>query len=264
MNKYNTLIGIIFSICLVVGSILMGGIDAASQYFDFPSVLIVCGGTIGTTLMVFNIDKLKGLVLIFKIAFLKSDLDRVEEIYQIIHLSNKARKNGGLLAIEEDIKQLKDPFLSKGFQLVADNTEPEIIQSILTKEIESMVQRHQSSQDILSFMADAAPAFGMIGTLIGLVGMLGSLDDPSMIGPKMAVALLTTLYGALLANIIFIPLGKKLEKTSEEEMTIKEALLEGILALQAGNGPSIIEEKLKAFLSTKLKTVLELRKKGDK
>ena len=245
MNKYNTLIGIIFSICLVVGSILMGGIDAASQYFDFPSVLIVCGGTIGTTLMVFNIDKLKGLVLIFKIAFLKSDLDRVEEIYQIIHLSNKARKNGGLLAIEEDIKQLKDPFLSKGFQLVADNTEPEIIQSILTKEIESMVQRHQSSQDILSFMADAAPAFGMIGTLI-------------------AVALLTTLYGALLANIIFIPLGKKLEKTSEEEMTIKEALLEGILALQAGNGPSIIEEKLKAFLSTKLKTVLELRKKGDK
>lgn len=103
----------------------------------------------------------------------------------------------------------------------------------------------------------------MIGTLIGLVGMLGSLSDPSSIGPKMAVALLTTLYGAFLANVVFLPLSKKLEKISEEEYAIKEALLEGVLALQAGNGPSIIEEKLKAFLSSKLKKVLELRKQGD-
>lgn len=261
MGKYSTLLGVLIALGLVAWSIMSSGDVMA--YVDIPSVAIVVGGTIGTTLMVFSLTRLKSLFKILKIAFLKTDADKVEELYQIIELSSKARKAGGILAISPDIENLNDPFLKKGLNLVMDNAFPETIQSIMSKEIDSTAQRHQNGQDIIGFMADASPAFGMIGTLIGLVGMLGSLSDPSAIGPKMAVALLTTLYGAFLANVIFIPLGKKLEKISEEEITIKEALLTGILAFQAGETSLIIEEKLKAYLNSKLKESLEERKGGN-
>ena len=148
-----------------------------------------------------------------------------------------------------------------GFTLIADNMNPTDVKNIMMKEIDVTAQRHQSGQDILSFMADSAPAFGMIGTLVGLVAMLGSLDDPSQIGPKMAVALLTTLYGAMLANMIFIPLSTKLSKISDEEILIKEGLLDGLLAFQEGAQTMVIEEKLKSYLSTPLKNSLEERKK---
>lgn len=158
MNKYSTLIGIIISLALVIVSIFMSG--DIKGYIDVGSILIVVGGTIGTTLMVFNVDKLKGLISIFKIAFLKSDLDRVEEIYQVLSIANNARKGGGLISIQSEIEKIEDPFLLKGLNLVMDNTDPQVLQNILTKEIESTGIRHQYGQDILNFMADASPAFG--------------------------------------------------------------------------------------------------------
>lgn len=159
MNQYSTLIGIIVAFGLVVLSILMGD-GGIGGYIDPGSVLIVVGGSIGTSLMVFNIDKLKNLVAILKIAFLKSDTDKVEEVYQIIRLANKARKNGGLLGIQDDINNLEDPFLRKGLNLVIDNTDPEILKLILLKEIDSTASRHQNGQDIFTYLGDAAPAFG--------------------------------------------------------------------------------------------------------
>lgn len=271
MNKLSTIIGIVASCALIVISIVLSNLEAIQagdmqgvmQYIDFPSILIVVGGTIGSTLTAFNFGKLKNLLKILKIAFLASDADKVEELYQILHLSGMARKGGGILSIQDDIAKLSDPFLAKGMNLVADNTDPEVIREIMQAEIESTAQRHQEGQDILSFMADMGPAFGMIGTLVGLVAMLGSLEDPSTIGPKMAVALLTTLYGAFLANVVFIPLGQKMAKRTEEELSIKEALLEGILSFQAGETSIIIEEKLKSYLDAKLKKNLELRKQGS-
>lgn len=258
MGKFSTLLGILISIALIAWSILSGGDPGA--YVDVPSIAVVVGGTIGTTLMVFSLAKLKSLVKIFKIAFFKTDADKVEQLYQVLHLSNLARKQGGILGIVNEIEQIEDPYLAKGFNLVLDNINPENVREIMTHEIDSTAQRHQDGQDILGYMADAAPAFGMIGTLIGLVGMLGSLDNPDEIGPKMAIALLTTLYGAFLANVIFIPLGKKLEKISEEELAIKEGLLDGLLAFQAGEQTMVIEETLKSYLSTSLKNSLEERK----
>lgn len=271
MNKLSTLIGIVLSSALVMVSIVLGNLEGIqsgdmtgiTQYIDFPSILIVVGGTIGSTLTAFNFAKLKNLIKVLKIAFLGNESDKVEELYQILHLSGLARKGGGILAIQEEIDKLSDPFLAKGMNLVADNADPEVIREIMNAEIESTAQRHQDGQDVISFMADMGPAFGMIGTLVGLVAMLGSLEDPSTIGPKMAVALLTTLYGAFIANVICIPLAKKMEKRTEEELSIKEALLEGILAFQAGDTSVIIEEKLKSYLSAPLKKNLELRKQGS-
>lgn len=260
MGKFTTMLGVLISIGLVGWSIMSSG--DVKAYIDLPSIAVVLGGTIGTTLMVFSLAKLKNLIGIFKIAFFKSDSDRVEELYQILYFSTLARKSGGILGISADIENLEDPFLKKGFNLVADNVDPDTIKSIMTREIESTAQRHMDGQDILGFMSEASPAFGMIGTLIGLVGMLGSLDDPASIGPKMAVALLTTLYGAFLANVLFIPLAKKLEKISEDEISIKEGLLDGILAFQAGETTLIIEERLKSFLNNSLKNSLEERKEG--
>lgn len=158
MGKFTTLLGILIALGLIVWSILSGGDPGA--YIDIPSIAVVVGGTIGTTLMVFSLSKLKSLVKIFKIAFLKSDADKVEELYQILHLSNLSRKNGGILGIVSEIEQIEDPFLAKGFTLILDNVDPANVKEIMLREIDSTAQRHQSGQDILGFMADAAPAFG--------------------------------------------------------------------------------------------------------
>lgn len=271
MNKLSTLIGVVVSSALVLIAIILGNIDGIKagdmtgvmQYIDIPSILIVVGGTIGSTITAFNFTKLKNLLKILKIAFLSAEADKVESLYQVLHLTTLARKGGGMLAIQDEISKLSDPYLAKMLNLVADNTDPDVIREIMQAEMDSMAQRHQDGQDTLSFMADMGPAFGMIGTLVGLVAMLASLDDPSTIGPKMAVALLTTLYGAVLANVIFIPLNQKMAKRTEEELLIKEAMLEGMLAFQSGSTSIIIEEKLKSYLSEPLKKNLEMRKQGS-
>lgn len=267
MNKLSTLIGIVFSSVLVVVAIVLGNIEGIKagdmsgvlQYIDIPSIMIVVGGTIGSTLTAFNFSKIMNLLKVLKIAFFSKEEDRVEPITKVLDLTLTAGKEGAL-AIQKEIEKLDDPYLVKGMSLVVDNTDPGQIKEIMEAEMDSMAQRHQDCQDILGFMADMAPAFGMIGTLVGLVAMLASLDDPSTIGPKMAVALLTTLYGAFLANVVFIPLNQKMAKRTEEELSIKESVLEGILAFQSGATRVIMEEKMKSYLSEPLKRRLEERK----
>jgi chemotaxis protein MotA len=177
-------------------------------------------------------------------------------IKQIIELANVARREG-LLALEDATGDINDQFLQKGIMLIVDGTDPELVQNILESEISNVEDRHGIGSGMFEALGANFPAFGMIGTLIGLVGMLQSLDDPTTIGPKMAVALLTTFYGSLFANLIFIPIAEKLKYKSSQEVLVRNIMLEGLLSIQAGENPRIIEEKLKSFLAPSVRKKME-------
>lgn len=246
MEKFSAILGTFISFVLI--AIAMGDFE---QFFDSSSLMIVLGGTIGTTLIVAGVSGVKLAIKTAKVAFTKTDADKVNELVRVYKLATKARKKN-ILALEEDCQTIEDEFLKKGLQLVIDGISPAIVKDILDKEIQNTYQRHSCGQDVLNFISEAAPSFGMVGTLIGLVGMLANMD-PATIGPNMAKALLTTFYGAVIANVVFIPLAKKLEKKTEEEILLKEAILEGLLSIQASEAPSTTEAKLLTYLSPKMK-----------
>ena len=190
--------------------------------------------------------------LIFKTP--ENDMPSV--IRKIIELSNVARKEG-LLSLEEASAELDDPFLKKGILLIVDGTDPELVRAIMETELNSIDSRHRSKISFWEDLGAMGPAWGMIGTLIGLVNMLQDMDDPSSIGPSMAVALITTLYGSILANWICAPVASKLKCQNNDEMVIKEIMIEGLLSIQAGENPRVIEEKLKSFLTPAEKAAME-------
>ena len=159
----------------------------------------------------------------------------------------------GILALEDSASELDDAFMKKGIQLAVDGTAPDILKEIMEIEIAYIEERHSLGQDILGFLADACPAFGMIGTLIGLIQMLKTLEDPSQIGAGMAVALITTFYGAFVANLFAIPMAAKLKTRTKEEVLCKTLVIEGVMSIQSGDNPRIVEEKLKSYLSPKLR-----------
>jgi len=241
-----TLAGIIAGISFIVAGILMSG--ELGNFYDTSSIMITLGGTFAATLISYPIKSIIGILRVSKHLFFTRARQPNEIIRQIIELANIARKEG-LLALEEAAYNLEDPFLQKGILLIVDGTDPELVRNIMETELTFMEERHSQGQAIFETMASLAPAFGMIGTLIGLINMLRMLDDPSSIGPNMAVALVTTFYGSILANLFFTPTANKLKYRSAQEMLYKEIMLEGILSIQAGENPRIIEEKLKAFLS---------------
>ena len=240
-----TVIGIISAGGLVLAAIFMGG--GLNIFVNIPSLLIVAGGTIGVTLIAYP---LKDFLSVFKVvqkALFTKTISATELISRFADFANKTRKEG-ILALESEMKNVDDEFLKKGVQLSIDGMEPQEIQNILDTEIEFVKDRHKLGADIFTAMGTFAPAMGMIGTLIGLVQMLQSMDDPSTIGPAMAVALLTTFYGALLANILCMPISGKLKTRSQEEMLTKEMTIQGIISLSNGDNPRILEQKLQAFL----------------
>lgn len=190
------------------------------------------------------VNGLKSFTLIFK----ASSFNVPEVIQKIIELSNVARKEG-LLSLEEAAGNLDDEFLKKGILLIVDGTDPELVRAILETELSSIEARHKRVVGFWDTLAAMGPAWGMIGTLIGLVNMLKKMDDPDSIGPAMATALITTLYGSMLANWICAPVANKLKLKTEEEITMKEIVIEGLLSIQAGENPRVIEEKLKSFLA---------------
>ncbi|MEE8484122.1 MAG: MotA/TolQ/ExbB proton channel family protein, partial [Nitrospinota bacterium] len=196
---------------------------------------------------------LKDVLTTFAIAK-KAFFVKVQEvdviIPMIVDFSTKARRDG--ILVLQDAK-IEDPFIDKGIQLAIDGMEPQVIMKILETEIEYVKERHKLGADIISAFGAFCPAFGMIGTLIGLVLMLQSMDDPSTIGPAMSLALITTLYGALMANLVFLPLAGKLKKRSGDEVLVKELSLEGILSIASGDNPRIVEQKLLSFLIPKLR-----------
>ncbi len=240
-----TIIGIFSCIGLLAASMTMGvGLEA---FYDLPSILVVCGGTACATMINYPLRDCLNTASILKNAFITRPITIGEIVTGFTVFSAKARKEG-LLSLENDIKNIKDPFLQKGLQLTVDGLEPQAITEILETDIAFQESRHRLGADIFQTMGNFAPAFGMIGTLIGLIAMLRHLDDPTNIGPAMSLALVTTFYGAILSNMIFVPIAGKLRARSQDETRGKELILQGILSLCRGDNPRIIEQKLHAFL----------------
>jgi chemotaxis protein MotA len=244
----STILGLVLGVILVIGSILIGG--PLSPYIDIPSLVIVVGGTIASTL---TAEKMGNVIGAFKIAgkaLRKPPGDPVKTIGVILELSQVARREG-LLALEN--KTVDDPFLAKGIRMAVDGVPADQIRETLVGELLAMKQRHSRGQKLFKFMAASAPAMGMIGTLIGLVKMLQSLDDPSSIGPAMAVALLTTLYGAILAFLVCGPIAEKLDRHGAEESANMSVIVDGVDSLVKGHNAVVIKDKLEGRLAPKLR-----------
>lgn len=257
----STLAGIIAGTAFMVIGILLNG-DLGS-FYDLPSIMIVLGGTFAATMIAYPFDRIANLIKVAKNLFINVEDKPQTIISRIIELANIARKEG-LLALEEAAYRIDDRFLQKGILLIVDGTDPELVRHILETKLNFIEERHGEAQGIFESMASLAPGYGMIGTLIGLINMLKKLDDPSSIGPSMSVALVTTFYGSLLANLFFGPMATKLKYKTAREILLKEIMLEGMLSIQAGENPRIIEEKLKAFLPPKDRvTEEEISTEGD-
>jgi len=243
-----TLIGLVSAFGLVLYGILVGG--SIMIFWDAASAAIVIGGTAGVTLINYPLKDVLGVMVIVKKVFLHKLKSAKELIESLVEMATLTRK-GGILSIEPKIKEIDDAFYSKGLQMLVDGIDAAAIKTVLEKEVDYVTERHRLGADIFMTLGTFAPALGMIGTLIGLVQMLQKLEDPSSIGPAMAIALITTFYGALMANMLFLPIAGKLKKRNVEEMLVKELIMEGILSIAAGENPRIMEQKLNVFLSPK-------------
>ncbi|MFQ5692890.1 MAG: motility protein A [Nitrospinota bacterium] len=246
-----TILGLVSALGLVTVAIMSGG--GLGLFINIPSVMIVVGGTIGASLISYSLKDILGSIGVAMNAFFAKVPPAQSMIPRFLELASTARKDG-LLALEGAAQDAGDAFFAKGLQLVVDGVAPESIEEILGTEVDYLRERHRLGADIFSSMGAYSPAMGLIGTLIGLVQMLANMSDPSNIGPAMAVALLTTFYGALLANIIFIPLAGKLRLRSSEEVQVREIMTEGILSISNGVNPRIVEQRLHAFLPPKYRT----------
>lgn len=245
-----SIIGLIVCFAMMIFGMVTGddGFAAIKYFIDIPSVLITFGGAFFAVMASYSMSDyiagLKSFLLVFK-----SPAQNVPEmITKIIDLSNVARKEG-LLSLEEVASELDDDFLKKGILLIVDGTDPELVRAILETELVSTEERHKTKINFWQDLGAMGPAWGMIGTLIGLILMLQKMEDASSIGPAMSVALVTTFYGSVLANWICTPVSSKLKANNAEETMLKEIMIEGLLSIQAGENPRVIEEKLKSFLS---------------
>jgi chemotaxis protein MotA len=243
-----TILGIVSAFGLVIGSMVLG--PGIGTFVNLPALLIVVGGTLGATLIAYPLGEVLGVGGVVMKAFFAKVQSSTAVIPQLVDFASRARRDG-ILALEAAIAEVDDPFLTRGIQLAVDGQEPEAIEGILQTEIDKVRSRHKKGVDIMTTMGTFAPALGLIGTLIGLVGMLQNMSDPSSIGPQMAIALLTTFYGAMLANLVFNPLASKLRGRSEDEIEVKELGLQGILSIAAGDNPRVVEQRLHAFLRPK-------------
>jgi chemotaxis protein MotA len=242
-----TIIGLVAATTLIL--IGMGDVTA---FIDPQSAVMVIGGTIAATLIANPLPEVIGLAGIYMNSIKNSVASPNELIEKIVGFAETARREG-ILALEQAVEEANDEFLSGGIRLAVDGTEPDLIMDILETELRYVEERHNQGQEIISRMATTAPAFGMIGTLVGLVIMLKNMDDPAAIGPGMAIALLTTLYGSILANIFLDPIAAKLKTYSKKEILSKQMIIEGIMAIQQGDNPRIVEHKLSVFLPPSLR-----------
>ncbi len=238
-----TLIGLIGAFGIVMTSIILGG--SAGTFVNTPSLLVVLGGTVMVTMMKFSLGQFLGAAKIAVKAFVNKPVQPESLIENSVELAKTARQ-GGLLALED--AEVVDDFMKSGLGLLIDGHPADTVRSMLLKDLNQTVQRHQDGQQIFKAIGDVGPAMGMIGTLIGLVQMLSNMDDPKQIGPAMAVALLTTLYGAILANMFALPIADKLSVRSGEEYTNKSLIIDALLGIQSGQNPRIIEGMLESYL----------------
>ncbi|MFT4977055.1 MAG: chemotaxis protein MotA [Myxococcota bacterium] len=241
-----TVIGLVVAFGLILAAILTGGPLAA--FIDIASLLIVAFGSFAALMIAFPGSRLKTLGGVLKQAFFANP-PAPEKVLQLMQdMSNRVRKEGGLLALEDMTGSMDDAFLKRGVQMIVDGYDPQAIQEVLYLEIEKISERHGEGAEMFDALGAYAPAFGMIGTLVGLVQMLQALDDPSAIGPAMAVALLTTFYGSIIANVFAIPIAKKLNVRSDEEVAEKMLMAHGLLSILAGENPRFMAERLNVQL----------------
>ncbi len=241
-----TVIGIVLIMALLMGAMSMGvGVGA---YIDIPSVLIVVGGSIGALMISFKPSQMKNFAKVFMIAIKPPEEDLGELIKKLVEFATKARKDG-ILALESEVNSEPNEFLKKGLSMAIDGSEPDTIRELLEIEMEQTSTRHKINGSIFNNWAGLAGAMGMVGTLIGLVAMLLNMADPSAIGPSMAVALLTTMYGAIIGNVFGTPIYNILTIRNDEETKVKEMILSGIMSIQSGDAPRVLEAKLLSYLA---------------
>lgn len=253
----STIIGFILGIVLILISIMLGTDPETGAwmltpgnliaFYDLPSIAIVVGGVAAALLISYPLDFFKNIPKHFKIIFTRKKQDPKEIISEIVEFAKEARING-LLALEEKVNEVKDPFMKKSLMMVVDSTDPEKVRQLMETEMDNMEDRHGQAQGFYLKGSDYAPAFGMIGTLIGLINLLGQLSDSDALAANMAVALITTLYGSFLANVVFKPIASKLKVRHEEEVLIMMIISTGVQAIQDGDNPNFIEEKLYKLL----------------
>src|SRR3990167_229377 len=245
------LIGIILGGGLILVSIVFEcGVSSIPGFINMPAIMITVGGTLAATIIRFPIPMVIGAIAVVKKSVFVKLGSAEEEITRLIQYCKVSRREG-LLGLEKEIEKIKDEFLIKAVRLLVDGSDSDTIRGILGTEIDNIKQRHSAGKGILEFAGLMAPAFGMVGTLIGLVDMLKKLDDPSKIGAGMAVALITTFYGVVIANLVCMPLAGRLDTLSKKELFVKEIVMEGVISIQRGDSPMVVEERLKAFLQAK-------------
>lgn len=241
-----TVIGMTAILVLIYASMMMG--VGVGPYIDIPSVLIVFGGALGALLIAYKVEHVKGMVKVFMKSIKPSTLESLPTLIQkLVNYSMKARRDG-ILSLESDANAEENDFLKKGLLMAVDGNEPDTIRELLEIDIAQMADRHRINSSIFGKLGEIAGAFGMVGTLIGLVAMLVNMADPSSIGPAMAVALITTFYGAFIGNVFGAPVENILSLRSADETLIKSVIIEGIMSIQAGDNPRMLEAKLLSFL----------------
>lgn len=243
-----TIIGILSGLGLILYTIISGG--NLEIFIHIPSMMIVGGGSMAAILVNFPLKEVISVLGIVKKAFMSDEIDATNIIDLFVNLAMKSRRDG-ILAIDKELHKIDDDFMRIGLEMAVDGAEPETIKNVMEVELNYLIERHKKGQQIFLSLGTFSPAFGMIGTLMGLIAMLKTLDDPSNIGAGMAVALITTFYGSVLANLLFLPIAGKLKNRSDHEITIKEMMIDGVLAIQYGEHPKNISRKLLNFIPPK-------------
>lgn len=249
---FATIFGPFVALCAIAVAVLLDHGNPFSL-INGPSIILVIGGTLGATMMAYPLKTFAMLPKYIWQSFRMEKPNPHAQINLFVKLADRARR-GGLLALEEDMLKIKDPFIRNALMLVVDGIAPDEVRRVMENDNEMTSQRHQTGIAMMATMAGVAPAMGMIGTVVGLIGVMGNLSDPSQLGPSIAVAFLTTLYGSLLGNLVFSPMGNKLKQKDKEEMFIREMIIEGILAVQESENPRIVRQKLESFLHPALRT----------
>ncbi|MCL2577869.1 MAG: motility protein A [Defluviitaleaceae bacterium] len=253
--ELGTLVGLVLGLVFIVASILIlswGGDGGIGDFLDAPSAMIVIGGTLCSGMIGVKMKNFVGAFKAAGVTFKPPVLDPAAAIDTIVQLANTARKEG-VLALEESAANMGDQFLKKGVMLIVDGTDPELVKGIMETELGYTDERHGSVAAFYENLANYAPSWGMMGTMVGLILMLRDLNDPDNLGPMMALALVTTFYGCIVANYLCNPIASKLKDISKEEILYRTVMVEGMLSIQAGENPRIIEEKLKSFLAPALR-----------
>lgn len=256
----SVVLGLVIGFALLCYGVIVAG-GSLLMFWDLPSVIITFGGSWCALMVAYPFASLAKFPTYMRAAVFPAKFNPVELIVTLVQFSEKSRREG-LLALEDDLDALDDPFLKKGLQLVVDGTDPELVRVILETDIDNMAGRHDSNKKMFDDFAGLAPSFGMIGTLMGLVLMLVNLNDKSTVGPYLAVAIITTFYGAVMAYLVLTPMASNLDNLTGDEVLFKSIAVMGVLSIQAGDNPRVLKEKLVSFLPPAMRTDL-LDEKAD-